>query len=788
MLETITKPVTQSASHDPLRLLIIHNSLKKIHSIGTELDRAGIDYHHDIAQQFDVGEHLISIHRYDAVLCEDVLNSEQGDERCDALSLFRATQQANQDIPFIVLTTENNEHEVLTWINEGMTDYVLSDRLFRLPLILKRALNTFELQRHQQKTIAQLKQQAKHEAILNHILQAMRETLVLEEVLQSTLNELQDALGVTRCLFLRFSEVDFRIRYIGETTPSRDQMYDVRCDLCNFYRQSLVEGQYVIIHEFDNVPVPAQKVAQDFSLSASILAPLIYDQRCLGLICLHQCQEDGSREWTDDEIRLVKAIANQCAIAVYQAELYGKAQHELEKREQIEAKLRYEACHDSLTHLANRAFLVNQLERSLAKAKQLSALNSHPALDDDDQHRKCSFAILFIDLDHFKDVNDSLGHVMGDRLLCDVAQRLEACIKPDDTIARLGGDEFVVLMENISDVSTAINMANQIHNILTAVFTINGQEIFIDASIGIAPGGIHYEQAAQLLRDADAAMYRAKQDGRHCYKVFSESMHTQALQRLQLMNALRSGIEAQALQVYYQPIISLDNHRLEGFEALVRWDHPHYGLLSPDQFIPVAEETGVILSLDLAVFEMACCHLNVLRKHFPQRALTISVNFSGKHLSRPTLVERIDQILARTKADAASIKLEITESSIMQNNAIAMEQLLYLKARHIQLSIDDFGTGYSSLSYLQHLPVDILKIDRSFVDSIEQNATNLKIVETIVSLSHSLNLKVVAEGIETPHQLAKLTTLQCEYGQGYLFSRPIPDHSVIDFIQRYDGQ
>lgn len=787
MPETIVKTTTQVVRRNPLRLLIVHNSLKKIHAIGAELAHAGIDYHHDVAQQFKAGEQLISTQNYDVVLCEDDLTAEPGKGRCDALSLFRTTRQAGQDIPFIVVTTEKREHDVLAWVNEGMTDYVLSDRLFRLPLILKRALNTFDLQRHQQETIAQLQQQAKHEAIISRILQSMRETLVLEEVLQSTLNELQDALGVTRCLFLRFSEVDFRIRYIGETTPYRDQMYDVRCDLCNFYRNSLVDGQFVIIHEFDRVPAPAQKVAQEFSLSASILAPLIYDQRCLGLICLHQCEEEGPREWTDDEIRLVKAIANQCAIAVYQAELYGKVQHELEKREQMEAQLRYEACHDSLTHLANRAFLMHQLEQALTRANHSHILKNNVALGNGDPIMACSFAVLFIDLDHFKDVNDSLGHLMGDRLLCDVAQRLETCIQPKDTIARLGGDEFVVLLEYISDISTAIDMANQIHHVLTAAFSIEGQEIFIDASIGIAPGQSHYEQAAQLLRDADAAMYRAKQDGRHCYKVFNESMHTQALQRLQLMNALRSGIEAQALQVYYQPIISLANRQIEGFEALVRWNHPQYGLLSPDQFIPVAEETGVILSLDLAVLEMACGQLSILRQRFPNRSLTISVNFSGKQLSRPDLVERIDQIIAKANVDTVGIKLEITESSIMQNNAIAMEQLQQLKARHIQLSIDDFGTGYSSLSYLQHLPVDILKIDRSFIDSIEQNATNLKIVETIASLSHSLNLKVVAEGIETLKQLATLTDLNCEYGQGYLFSKPIPDHSVIDFIQQYDG-
>ena len=809
MLETITKTISQTVRDSPLRLLIVHNSLQKIHAIRAELDQAGMDYHYDVAQRYITCEQLISSHDYDAVLCEDVVSREvesneleirkqgnglgtgQSNSRWDALYIFRATQQAGQDIPFILLTTEAKEKDALAWVNEGVTDYVLSDRLFRLPMILKRSLHTFDLQRQQQQTIAQLQQQAKREAIISHILQSMRESLVLETVLQTTLNELQDALNVTRCLFLRFSEVDFRIRYIGETTPYRDQMYDVRCDLCNCYRRSLVDGQFVIIQEFDKVPAPAQKVAQEFSLSASILAPLIYDQRCLGLICLHQCEDDTEKIWTHDDIQLVKAIANQCAIAVYQSELYGKAQQELEKREKIEAQLRYDAFHDSLTNLPNRVFLMHRLDHALEQAKS-QLLEQHDSLQSshknpDSQDRNCSFAVLFIDLDHFKDVNDSLGHLMGDRLLCDVAKRLESCIHGWDTIARLGGDEFVVLMEDISGLDAATKMADQIHQALTTAFALNGQDIFIDASIGIAPGHRHYEQSAQLLRDADSAMYRAKQDGRHCYKVFDESMHTQAIQRLQLMNALRSGIESQALRVYYQPIIALDTQRLAGFEALVRWHHPQQGLLAPDRFISVAEDTGVILSLDLAVLEMACCQLRMLREIFPTYALSISVNFSGKQLSRPDLVDRIDHILTTTKADPTGLKLEITESSIMQNDAIAREQLRQIKSRQIQLSIDDFGTGYSSLSYLQHLPVDILKIDRSFVDSIEHNATNLKIVETIARLSHSLNLKVVAEGIETPNQLAQLTALNCEYGQGYLFSKPMPANTVIEFVRHYYG-
>ncbi|MEM9212990.1 MAG: EAL domain-containing protein [Cyanobacteria bacterium P01_F01_bin.150] len=766
---------------NPLRLLIIHQKLH-IQAIYTELEKAGIEYYCDITQRVLTCEQLVATHHYDAVLCDETVSNEEPSGE-NALDIFRAIQKAGKGIPFIVLTTEAKEKTALAWVNDGITDYVISDRLFRLPMVLKRSLHTFTLQRQQQESINQLQQQARKETIISHILQAMRKTLVLEDILQTTLNQLQDALEVTRCLFLRFSEVDFRIRYIGETTPHRDQMYDVRCDLCNFYRYLLVNGQFVIIQEFDKVPVPAQKIAQDFSLSASILAPLIYNQRCLGLICLHQCTNDGERDWTHDEVRLVKAIANQCAIAVYQSELYSKAQQELEKREQVEAKLRYDAFHDSLTNLPNRTLLTHRLSHALERAKHesLSRLDTHT-----EQEEICTFAVLFIDLDHFKDINDSLGHLVGDRLLCDVAKRLESCIHSWDTIARLGGDEFVVLMEEMTGIAAAIEMAEHIHRVLTTPLLLDGQEIFINASIGIAPGCSHYEQSAQLLRDADSAMYRAKQDGRHGYKVFDESMHIQALQRLNLMNSLRSAIETQALQVYYQPIISLPNHQLEGFEALVRWHHPQQGLLTPDRFIAMAEETGLIFPLDLAVLEMACCQLRSLRTQFPHQSLTISVNFSGKELSYTDLMEQIDHILGVTGVDAAGLKLEITESSIMQNDAIAMEQLQQIKARNIELSIDDFGTGYSSLSYLQHLPVDLLKIDRAFIDAIDRNSTNLKIVETITNLAHSLNIRVVAEGVETHAQLEQLTRLQCEYAQGHLFAKPMPATEVAQFIRDYN--
>lgn len=428
-------------------------------------------------------------------------------------------------------------------------------------------------------------------------------------------------------------------------------------------------------------------------------------------------------------------------------------------RKKMERQLLHDALHDALTGLPNRALFMDRLEQELKRTK------TQP---------NYLFAVLFLDLDRFKVVNDSMGHLVGDKLLVEIARRLENCVRPTDTVARLGGDEFTILLENISDVEIATKVAEKIYQSLTIPFSLENYELFTTASIGIALSSQGYDKPEDILRDADLTMYSAKERGKARYEVFDRSMHTRAIERLHLENDLRRGIEKEEFAVYYQPITSLSTGRISGFEALARWHHPERSFISPGEFIPIAEETGLIIPLGNWLLEEACRQLRTWQIQYPEHPpIKISVNLSGKQLREANLIEQIDRILAKTQLSPLSLKLEITESILMENLEAVTQTLLKLRARKIQLSIDDFGTGYSSLSYLHRFPVDTLKIDRSFVNEIRSGKENSAIVKAIVTLAHMLNMDVIAEGIETTAQLDQLKLLKCEHGQGYFFSKPL---------------
>jgi diguanylate cyclase (GGDEF)-like protein len=383
------------------------------------------------------------------------------------------------------------------------------------------------------------------------------------------------------------------------------------------------------------------------------------------------------------------------------------------------------------------------------------------------------FAVLFVDLDRFKVINDSLGHMIGDQLLIAIAQRLRICLRSEDTAARLGGDEFAILLENITDISDAIGVANRIQEELTLPFNLGGQEVFTSTSVGIALGTEDYDKPEDLLRDADTAMYHAKALGKARYEVFNTTMHDHAVTLLQLETSLRQAIGRQEFRLYYQPIVLLETGKITGFEALVRWQHPLRGLISPGEFISVAEETGAIIPIGYWVLHEACRQMRAWQLQFPEKPLSISVNLSSKQFSHPKLIESISQILQKTGLDARSLKLEITESAIMENSESATAMLLQLRDMEVELHLDDFGTGYSSLSYLHRFPVDVLKIDRSFTTMMNISDEKAEIVRTILMLANNLGMEATAEGIETAEQLAQLKGLQCKYGQGYFFSKPL---------------
>lgn len=440
----------------------------------------------------------------------------------------------------------------------------------------------------------------------------------------------------------------------------------------------------------------------------------------------------------------------------------------------IEQQLLHNAFHDALTGLSNRALLMERLNHLLAVAER---------------QQDCLFAVLFLDFDRFKVINDSLGHLNGDRLLVAIAERLQTHLRPGDTVARLGGDEFVVLVERLQTPDQATQVAQRIQADLAHPFNINGHEIFVTTSMGIALNTLPYHRAEDLLRDADTAMYHAKAQGKACYKVFDASMHSRAVTLLQLENDLRRAIERQEFQLHYQPIVSLETSKVIGFEALIRWQHPEKGLISPTAFIPVAEETGLIYAIGAWVLQTACEQMQIWNQCAAATCspLIMSVNLSSKQFAHPDLVDKIRGILEETGLRARQLRIEITESVIMENAEDAIAMLEQLRCLGVQLAIDDFGTGYSSLGYLHRFPVSALKIDRSFVSPIggvdaEDEQISISIVRTIVNLAHNIGMTVTAEGIETVDQLAALRELSCENGQGYLFSKPLNAQAAQAFI------
>ncbi|HVR97273.1 MAG TPA: EAL domain-containing protein [Thermoanaerobaculia bacterium] len=439
------------------------------------------------------------------------------------------------------------------------------------------------------------------------------------------------------------------------------------------------------------------------------------------------------------------------------------------ERKKVEGQLLHDAFHDPLTGLANRALFLDRLGQSLARAKRRQ-----------DYH----FAVLFFDLDRFKLINDSLGHLVGDRVLTATGSRLEASVRPGDTVARLGGDEFAVLLDDLRAPADVEMLTRQMEDHIAAPLHLDSNEIYVSASIGIAFGSGGYERPEEILRDADAAMYRAKALGRARYEVFNEALHLAAMDRLKLETDLRHAVQEESFGIQYQPIVALADGRLTGFEALVRWRHPVWGLVPPDQFIQVAEETGLILPIGRWVLSEACETMYRWQQDHPSNLpLAINVNLSRRQLLQADLVEQIRRILRDTGLPPESLRLEITESSILENPDTAVDFLKHLKSLDIGLCIDDFGTGYSSLSSLQQFPVNVLKIDRSFIRGMGPEGERDEIVRAVVGLAHSLQMEVVAEGVETEGQLARLKAMGCDYVQGYLLYRALNVEEVDRLLQ-----
>jgi diguanylate cyclase (GGDEF)-like protein len=443
------------------------------------------------------------------------------------------------------------------------------------------------------------------------------------------------------------------------------------------------------------------------------------------------------------------------------------------KRKKWEEKLVHTAFHDPLTDLPNRLLFLDRLGLCVSRSKR---------------HPDYLFAVLYMDLDRFKMINDSMGHALGDQLLVEVGRRLQTSLRDTDTVSRLGGDEFAVLMDDIHHASDVSRAVERVREQFLLSFNLDGREVFTTASIGIALSSPGYHSAEELLRDADTAMYRAKVAGEGRHEVFDKSMHEQAVRLLKIETDLRRAIERKELRLHYQPIMSLHTGLLAGFEALVRWQHPDLGLLSPLEFIPVAEQSNLIIALTQAVLQEACAQARIWKSQFPPDFhFSISVNVPAKYLTKPDLVQEISALIAEHDLPAEYLRLEMTESGIMEDSESASSALAHLSELGVKTHIDDFGTGYSSLNYLANLPVHALKIDRDFVSQLDLDERKSMIVRSVVALAHNLGLKVIAEGVETHRQLDYLKALKCQYGQGYLFSKPLDSEKATDFIKEWSG-
>ncbi|MFQ5873898.1 MAG: putative bifunctional diguanylate cyclase/phosphodiesterase, partial [Dehalococcoidia bacterium] len=472
--------------------------------------------------------------------------------------------------------------------------------------------------------------------------------------------------------------------------------------------------------------------------------------------------KDGSYRWV---------LSRGLAIREAGGNAYRMAgsQTDITSRKRILEQLTHSALHDPLTGLPNRALFMDRLGTVLRQSRRQNNL----------------FAVLYLDLDRFKIINDSLGHMLGDQLLIAAARRLEALLRSGDTIARFGGDEFTILLDDIRDPSEAARVANRINQELAAPFRLSGVEVFTTASIGIALNSGDYDWPEELVRDADTALYRAKTQGKARHAIFDPEMHDRAVALLELETDLRRAVERREFRVVYEPVVALENGRIIGFEALVRWEHPQRGLLSPAEFIHQAEETGLIIPIGQWVIYEACRQMRIWKRRFGESApLWVSVNLSARELTQPDLISHIRRVLLDTNLNAHYLKLELTESTVMENPEYAAIVLSQLQGLGIGIHMDDFGTGYSSLSYLHRFAISTLKIDRSFVSAMGNKDPKVEVARTVLRLGRDLGMDVIAEGLDAPEQLAQLRALGCNYAQGYYFSKPVDGEAAGALIMR----
>ncbi len=512
--------------------------------------------------------------------------------------------------------------------------------------------------------------------------------------------------------------------------------------------------------------------------------PLKNDDEVIGAMVIQSYRKNTN--YTQQDAELLNFVSHHVAIAIKRREAidYERKAHdileyqvkartaaledEIKQRKQVEEQLKYTAAHDSLTGLPNRSVFINLLNHAIACRKR---------------RKEFQFAVLFLDLDRFKIVNDSLGHHAGDLLLKLVATELKIIVRDKDTVARQGGDEFVILIEDIDSKEEAFDIAKRITELLQQPFIVENQSVFIGTSIGLLFSDDRYENADFMLRDADTAMYHAKDSGRGRYEVFDASMHNKVQNALSLEADLRAAIEKKEFVPYFQPIIDLVTNQVVGFEALARWNSPKRGLVFPDNFIPLAEETGLVLAIDMLMLEAACQQLISWKKTFNKEDLYISCNLFCDHFFSATLAQDMQEIIERIGANPSQVRIELTERALLENSDMVLKNMQALKKLGVKILLDDFGTGYSSLSYLHRFPIDVLKIDRSFISNVHQQDSHKAIIKTIIDLASNLHMDTVGEGIENLIDAELLRQMDCNYGQGYFFARPMNAADTDNYLK-----
>lgn len=668
----------------------------------------------------------------------------------DGLEVLATVVREAPEVPIIVVSGTGMIQDAIEALRLGAWDYVLKpvEDLGILEHSVRRALERTKLIKENKAYRENLENLVRRRTSELH-----DRTLQLEETnqrLHTEIDERKVAEAKYRSIFENAIEGIFQVDHQGRLVSANPAMARI---LGYQAMQDLMDEPRDFCSRLCDAPGMKEKFFR-----------VLKDHGSVQALEIQTFRQDGQPMWGSVNAHLVTGKTGD---AVH----FEGTLEDISDHKRFEEQLLHQSLHDALTGLPNRALFTDRLSQAISRCSRQNSF----------------FALLYLDVDRFKVINDSLGHALGDQFLIQLAERLRACTREADTLARLGGDEFAVISEQVRSLSAATMVAERILEEMRAPFVIEGREIYSTVSIGIICCTGYCGSAEEVLRDADLTMYRAKSNGKARYEVFDNALHEQTIKLLTMETELRRAMAREEFELHYQPIVDVDTGRVMCLEALIRWKHPERGYTPPLDFIPLAEENGLIVPLGWWVLEESCRQLALFQAQFPRsKPLTMSVNISAKQFAQADLDQKLKELLQSSNIVPGSLELEITESVIMDRGEAAIGRLEELKSLGLRLFVDDFGTGYSSLSYLHRFPIDMLKIDRSFIREIDATGGHTEIVRAIVGLGRNLGLGLIAEGVETDAQLAVIRTLGCQLAQGYLFSKPKPAAEIVEYLAQHN--